>query len=255
MATARLKIPRHIAIIMDGNGRWANQRGHSRIFGHVRGASRVRPILEYADEIGVEALTLYAFSTENWKRPATERAVLWKLLGKFVRKEIEHLDRKNVQLHLIGEIDRLGKKEQDVLYGARDRLAKNNGIKLVFALSYGSQAEILRATQQFAQDCLQGKRKPEDLDESTFAEYLWTDSLGDLAKVDLVIRTSGEQRLSNFLLWQAAYAEFFFSPVMWPDFDQNRFMDAINSFSARDRRFGGLLAPGAGQDLPEVPLG
>lgn len=233
-----LEIPKHIAIIMDGNGRWAQRRGHPRVFGHVRGSSRVRKIVEEASQLGVRALTLYAFSTENWTRPEGERLVLWKLLKKYLMKEAAELDRQNIQLHVIGEIDRLSADVRGVLDPVIEKLSKNTGLKLTFALSYGSRSEMLRAAKLFAEDCLRGKRKTHELTDAVMEEYLWTARLAPESNVDLFIRTSGELRVSNFLLWQSAYAEFVFQNICWPDFEPKHLREAIAEYSLRERRFG-----------------
>lgn len=233
--------PKHVAIIMDGNGRWAQRRGHPRVFGHVRGSSRVKVIAKAADELGIKALTLYAFSTENWTRPDGELSVLWKLLKKFLIREQDEMNRNNVCLRVIGEIDRLRSDVREVIDGAVNKLAKNTGLQLTFCVSYGSRKELLRATKQFAKDCLEGRHKPEDMTEDLMRDYLWTSELKELSDVDLVIRTSGEMRVSNYLLWQAAYAEYYFTDICWPDFTPENLKQAIESFSKRERRFGGLL--------------
>ncbi len=237
------RTPKHIAIIMDGNGRWAQRRRHPRVFGHIRGASRIRAIVEEADRLGVKALTLYAFSTENWTRPEDERSVLWKLLVKFLKKEEAELARRHVCLRVIGEIDRLSPDVRAVLDPAIKRLSGNTGLQLTFAVSYGSRREILRAAQLFAKECEQGRHKPEDLDDTLWEKYLWTGDLGELSDVDLVIRTSGEYRVSNILLWQSAYAEYIFIENCWPEFAPDDLRQAIESYANRDRRFGGLLPP------------
>jgi undecaprenyl diphosphate synthase len=235
-----LEIPNHIAIIMDGNGRWAQRRGHPRVFGHVRGSSRVKAIVKEANRLGVRALTLYAFSTENWSRPESERRVLWKLLKKYLVRDAEELHKQNVRLRVIGEIDRLDEDVKAVLFPTVQKLSKNTGLQLTFALSYGSRCELARAAQLFAQDCLAGKVRPEMMNESLFEKYLWTADFGELSEVDLFIRTSGEQRVSNFLLWQSAYAELVFMDVCWPDFEPKDLEAAIEAYSKRERRFGGL---------------
>lgn len=232
--------PRHVAIIMDGNGRWAQCRGHSRIYGHVRGSSRLREIIEEADRVGVKALTLYAFSTENWARPQSELKILWKLLEKYLKKEAENLDRNNVCFRVIGEVERLSPQIQGLVQSVQSRLAGNTGLQLTFAVSYGSRREIARACRLFAQDCIEGKRRVDEMSEQLMNQYLWTAGLGELSDVDLVIRTSGEVRVSNFLLWQAAYAEFYFTDICWPDFTREQFREALADFSLRDRRFGKL---------------
>ena len=235
-----ISIPKHIAIIMDGNGRWAQRRHHPRIFGHVRGSSRIKPIVREANRLGVKALTMYAFSTENWSRPDAELSVLWKLLKKYLLKEAAELDCENVRLRVIGEVERLSPDVREVLDPVIRRLSKNTGLQLNFAVSYGSRREISRAARLFAQDCLSGRVNPDDIDEESFGRYLWTADLGRLSEVDLVIRTSGEKRVSNFLLWQAAYAEFVFTDLCWPDFTPEHLKLAIEEFSRRERRFGGL---------------
>ena len=233
-------IPKHIAIIMDGNGRWAQKRGHPRIFGHVRGSSRVKGVVRESSRLGVKALTLYAFSTENWNRPETERKVLWRLLKKYVLREAEELNRENVRLRVIGEIERLDTDVRKVLEQLIERLSVNTGLQLTLAISYGSRSEISRAASAFAVDCLEGRCKPQDMNEALMEKYLWTSQLGDLAPVDLFIRTSGEYRMSNFLLWQAAYAEFLFLDKHWPDFTEADLRFAIDEFSKRERRYGGI---------------
>lgn len=233
-------VPRHIAIIMDGNGRWAQRRGRARVFGHVRGSARVANVVREADRLGVEALTLYAFSTENWGRPATELSALWKILKKFLRREMEAMARNNVRFRVIGEIERLAPDVREIIDEAVERLKGGTGLQLTFAVSYGSRRELARAAQRFAEDCAAGRRKPTEMSEELLSEYLWTAELGELAEVDLVIRTSGEQRISNFLLWQAAYAEFYFTDLCWPDFVGEHLVEAIDFFQGRERRFGGV---------------
>lgn len=225
---------------MDGNGRWAKNRGRPRAFGHIRGSSRIKPIVEEANRLGIQALTLYAFSTENWSRPEGELSVLWKLLKKYLIKEAAELERKNVRLRVMGEIDRLGPELQDLVRKSVTRLSKNTGLQLTFCVSYGSQREIASAAKQIAQDVMAGKIKDQDITESLFEGYLWTADQRDLAKVDLLIRTSGEKRISNYLLWQAAYAEFIFMDVLWPDFSAQHFQEAVTEFLKRQRRFGGI---------------
>jgi undecaprenyl diphosphate synthase len=225
---------------MDGNGRWAKRRGHPRVFGHIRGSTRVKGVVREADRLGVKALTLFAFSTENWGRPEAELKVLWKLLVKYLKREADELDRENVRLCVIGEIERLPSDVREVLLGTENRLRNNTGLVLTFAVSYGARAELARAAQLFARDCLEGRARPDQMDENFLARYLWTRELGDLAEVDLVIRTSGEKRTSNFLLWQSAYAEYVFMDLCWPDFRTEDFRNAVEEFSNRERRYGGL---------------
>ena len=236
------RVPRHVAIIMDGNGRWAEKRHHPRFFGHVRGSSRIKPVVREAKNLGVKALTLYAFSTENWGRPDAELKVLWALLKKFLKREEADLMRENVRLRVIGEIERLAPDVREVLDPVLERLSANTGIQLTFAVSYGARRELARAASLFAQDCVRGAQKPEDMTESLMGRYLWTADLGELADVDLVIRTSGEKRVSNFMLWQAAYAEFVFTGLLWPDFGPEQLREALGEYAARERRFGGVTA-------------
>lgn len=235
------RTPEHVAIIMDGNGRWAKRRGHSRVFGHIRGSSRVKAVVREADRLGVKVLTLYAFSTENWTRPETELQILWRLLKKYLLSEVDELDRNNVRMLVIGEKDRLSADLRKVVDDSVARLSKNTGLTLVFAISYGSRRELARAAKLFAQDCVKGRAKPEDMTEELMRQYLWTSALGDLDEVDLIIRTSGEKRISNFLLWQAAYAEFVFSDLLWPDFTPAHLRSAIEEYTHRERRFGGVM--------------
>ena len=235
-----IEIPHHIAIVMDGNGRWAQRRGHSRIFGHVRGSSRIKAVVREASQFGVRALTLYAFSTENWSRPESEVQVLWRLLKKFLIREVDELHRQNVRLQVIGEVERLDSDVRALLDVACEKLSHNTGLTLTFALSYGARRELVRAAKAFAEDCVAGRQKPDALDEAGMQNYLWTSSLGEFSDVDLFIRTSGERRVSNFLLWQAAYAEFVFSEVCWPDFAPKDLRSAIEEYSKRERRFGSL---------------
>jgi undecaprenyl diphosphate synthase len=234
------RIPRHVAIIMDGNGRWAQRRGHPRVYGHVRGSSRVKPIVREADRLGVQALTLYAFSTENWRRPDAELGVLWRLLKKYLAREVDELDRQNVRLNVIGEVERLSPDVREALDTAIARLEGNTGLQLTFAVSYGSRRELARAARLFAEDCARGARKPGEMTDELLGKYLWTSKLGCLAEVDLVIRTSGERRVSNFMLWQAAYAEFYFTDLCWPDFGPAELRAAMADYAERERRFGGL---------------
>lgn len=246
--------PKHVAIIMDGNGRWAEKRHHPRVFGHVRGSSRIREIVRAADQAGVKALTLYAFSTENWSRPEGELKVLWKLLKKYLARESDELARENVRLRVIGQGDRLSADIREVLDATIERLKGNTGLQLTFAISYGSRTELARAARLFAEDCAKGVRKPEDMNEALMSRYLWNADLGELSDVDLVIRTSGEKRVSNFLLWQAAYAEFFFTDLCWPDFRAENLNEALQDYSRRERRFGGVVAtaklsPGQKQEM------
>ncbi len=232
------RIPHHVAIIMDGNGRWAESRGRPRVFGHIRGASRVKEVVTAAKNSGVKALTLFAFSTENWSRPSGELQVLWKVLEKFLKREVEDLDRQKIRLRVIGEIERLDPKVRSLVDRTVERLSKNSDFEFVLAISYGSQTELARAARLFSEDVARGMRKPEEMTPELLESYLWTASLGDLAKVDLLIRTSGEIRISNFLLWQSAYAELLFVRHSWPDFTPEVFKKTLVEYAARERRFG-----------------
>jgi len=229
-------VPRHVAIIMDGNGRWAKQRLLPRVAGHRAGMEAVRRTIKAAGELGIEALTLYAFSSENWRRPATEIADLMGLLRFYLRREIGELERNDVRLELIGDWRAL---EPDIvadLEAAKDRLAGNRGLTLVLALNYGAQDELVRAIRAIADEAKSGMLDPTAIDAAAIETRLDT---GSLPPLDLMIRTSGEQRLSNFLLWQAAYAELLFVETLWPDFDRAALEDAIATFGRRERRYGG----------------
>ena len=229
-------VPRHVAIIMDGNGRWAKKRLLPRVAGHRAGMEAVRRTIKAAGELGVEALTLYAFSSENWRRPETEIADLMGLLRFYLRREVADLDRNDVRLELIGDWRALDPDIVSDLEAARARLADNRGLTLVLALNYGAQDEILRAIRTIAADARDGTLDPDAIDADAFDARLDT---APLPPLDLVIRTSGEQRLSNFLLWQSAYAELLFVETLWPDFDRAALEQAIATFGRRERRYGG----------------
>ena len=237
------RIPKHLAVIMDGNGRWAQRRGYPRVYGHVRGTRRVKPLVREADRLGIKALTLYALSTENWLRPESELRVLWRLLKKYLIREVAELDARNVRFRTIGELERLDPDIREILSATERKLARNTGLELTFAISYGSRRELARAAQLFAHDVQIGIRKADEMNESLMNQYLWTSCLGDLSEVDLVIRTSGETRSSNFLLWQAAYAEFIFEDICWPDFTPEHLQAAMIEYARRDRRFGSVQRP------------
>jgi undecaprenyl diphosphate synthase len=228
--------PRHIAIIMDGNGRWASKRFMPRAMGHRQGAEAVRRTVRAAGELGVEYLTLYAFSSENWKRPADEVDDLMGLLRHYLRNELNELHRQKVRLMFIGERDRLSPDVLDLLDSSIRQTANNTGLTMVLALNYGAQSEIARACRLIAEKVQSGEIDPASINEDVVAAHLLTTGIPD---PDLIIRTSGEQRLSNFLLWQAAYAEFLFTDELWPDFDRDALMRAIDQYHQRERRFGG----------------
>ncbi len=228
-------IPRHIAIIMDGNGRWAKSKGLPRIAGHQEGVKTVRQIVEVCAELGVEYLTLYTFSTENWNRPKEEVSTLMKLLLRTLRREIDDLNKNNIKLSTIGDISQLPDKVRDEFLDAFNRTKHNSRLQLILALSYSGRWEITEAVKKIAADVVSGKVDSDKIDNKIFENYLTTANIPD---PDLLIRTGGEYRVSNFLLWQIAYTEFFISDVYWPEFKSKHLYDAIDSFQKRERRFG-----------------
>jgi undecaprenyl diphosphate synthase len=229
-------IPRHVAIIMDGNGRWAKQRFLPRVMGHRRGADAVRRTVKAAAALGIGYLTLYAFSSENWKRPADEVDDLMGLLRTYLRSEIEELHREGVRVRFIGEQARLSDDVRKLIADSEAKTLHNDRLTLVIALNYGAQAEIALAVKAIADQVKRGEIDPSEISEATIAKHLHTHDIPD---PDVILRTSGEQRLSNFLLWQAAYAELIFMDCYWPDFDQSHLEEAIAEYQRRDRRFGG----------------
>ena len=232
-----LTIPRHIAIILDGNGRWANQRGLARIFGHQEGASAVRQSVEGCGELGVEYLTLYAFSQENWQRPRTETTALMMLLQKFLSDTTPELTEKNVRLRAIGRLQELPAGCQKQLYKSIEQTAPNTGLTLILALSYGARTEMIDAIRAIAREVAAGRLEEAAIDPALFSRHLYTHDYPD---PDLLIRTSGEMRLSNFLLWQASYAELYFTKTLWPDFRKEDLLEAVRDYSNRQRRYGSL---------------
>ena len=230
------RVPRHVAIIMDGNGRWAKQRGLPRVAGHRAGAEAVRRALQSAADNGVEVLTLYAFSSENWRRPDEEITDLTALMRLYLERELKTLEKERVRVKLIGDYSAFGPEMAARLERAVERTANNTRLTLVVALNYGSRSEIAAAARKLAGQVANGYLEANAIDEDAISADLQTADLPDL---DLFIRTSGEVRLSNFLLWQAAYAELLFLDVLWPDFDEKTFADALATFAARERRFGG----------------
>lgn len=232
------QIPRHVGIIMDGNGRWAQRRGLPRIEGHRQGAKRAKEVIRLAKDMGMEALTLYAFSKENWQRPDEEVGFLMKLLELYLRSELEEILGEGIRFRTIGEIWRLPENIQNLIAEMEEKSARNNRMTLVAALSYGGRDEILRA----ARKAIASGMPPEKITEETFSELM--DTAG-LPAPDLIIRTSGERRLSNFLLWQAAYSELYFTEANWPEFGEEEFMKAIEDYQGRERRFGAISAQGA----------
>jgi undecaprenyl diphosphate synthase len=232
-------VPVHVAIIMDGNGRWAARRGLPRVEGHRRGIDAIRRAVRAAGELGVRYLTVYSFSSENWRRPAQEVADLMGLLKRFVRHDLADLHANNVRVRIIGEREGLQPDIRALLHEAEDLTRHNDGLTLVVAFNYGGRDEIVRATQALAAQVAAGTLKPSDIDAGRLESMLDTRGIPD---PDLVIRTSGEQRVSNFLTWQTAYSEFVFLPDLWPDFDHTSFKTALDEYARRDRRFGGLSA-------------
>lgn len=235
VALEKERLPRHVAVIMDGNGRWAKERGLSRIEGHKRGKEAVRAVVETAREIGLEFLTLYAFSTENWQRPAAEVRALMSLLRRYLRTELHRLMKNRIRLRAVGDLSRLPTAVRQALEDAIRATEDNAGLTVVLAVSYGGREEIVAAARALAQAVQDGRVTPSDVDEQLFTQYLWTSTIPD---PDLLIRTSGEFRLSNFLLWQVAYTEIYVTETFWPDFGRDEFLLAIADYQGRERRFG-----------------
>jgi undecaprenyl diphosphate synthase len=229
------KLPLHVAVIMDGNGRWAQQRGLERVFGHQQGVNALREVIEAAAELGIKYLTPYAFSTENWGRPDEEVTALMDLMVKSLNEETSTLLKNNIQLNFIGDIDRLSPDVRSRLDSTVEMTSRCNGLKLIVALSYSSRWEITEAGKKIATDAAKGRIDPEKLKEEDFEKYLTTSGIPD---PELLIRTSGELRISNFLLWQIAYAELYFTDKLWPDFGKDDFYNAIIDYQGRERRFG-----------------
>ena len=232
------KLPRHVAIIMDGNGRWAKKHKLNVAMGHRQGVETLREVIRHTDDLGIEALTIYAFSTENWNRSKEEVGALMQLILDFFKSEIDELMEKNVRILILGEKDVFPEKQREVLIEAENRSAANTGLTLNICLNYGGRAELTRAAKSIAQDVKAGVLSLDDVDEQLISKRLYTANQPD---VDLMIRTSGEMRLSNFLLWQCAYAEFLFPKVLWPDFSVQDYDEALLAYGGRERRFGGRL--------------
>ncbi len=229
------EIPAHVAIIMDGNGRWAKKRMLPKIAGHKRGADAVRRCVEDSIDLGIRYLTLYAFSSENWNRPEDEVSDLMSLLQRYLTREVDELHEKNIRLNFIGDRRKLSRDILELLEAAEEKTRDNTRLCLTLALSYGGRAEIIDAAKALADKVRTGEIRPEDISEAVFASHLHT---GDIPDPDLIIRTSGEQRISNFLLWQIAYAEFVFLDVLWPDFNREMLESAVEEYCGRDRRYG-----------------
>jgi undecaprenyl diphosphate synthase len=236
-AEAKAALPRHVAIIMDGNGRWAKARGLPRVEGHRQGAESARAIIRAAGELGIKYLTLYAFSAENWNRPKDEVDALMKYLIHYLKTETSELNKNNVRLEVIGQIWRLPENVQEHLRKSIATLSRNNGLTLVMALSYGSRIEIVEAVRRICEEVQRGKLDPADITEEVISQHLWTRNIPD---PDLLIRTSGEMRVSNFLLWQISYTELVITPTLWPDFRKAQFYAALEEYARRHRRFGGV---------------
>lgn len=231
----KTRLPRHIAIIMDGNGRWATEKGEDRLYGHLHGVESVRNIVEGAAELGVNYLTLYAFSTENWERPEYEVVGLMELLVNTIRQEVESLNKNNIRLHVIGDMSMLPEYARHELEEALEMTSKNTGLNLIMALSYSGRWELLNAVKNIAYEVKKGRLTVEAIDQDTLQKFLCTSQFPD---PELMIRTSGEYRISNFLLYQLAYAELYFTPVRWPDFRKEDLYKAILDYQSRERRFG-----------------
>jgi len=229
------KLPRHLAIIMDGNGRWAQERNLGRIEGHRAGAESVRTIVRCCRRIGIPILTLYAFSKENWQRPKGEVNALWRLLARYLKSELNEMLGNGIRLNTLGDIDELPPTVSGLLHETMEKTSGNRDMILNLALNYSGRSEIVRAARHLAAACAAGEMRPKDVDEATFARYLFT---GGMADPDLLIRTSGEERISNFLLWQIAYTELYLSPVYWPDFREPQLLEALADYQRRERRFG-----------------
>jgi undecaprenyl diphosphate synthase len=231
----KTKLPSHIAIIMDGNGRWAEEKGYKRLYGHMQGVESVRSVVEGAALVGISYLTLYAFSTENWKRPEEEVSGLMELLVNTIQKELPVLNEKNISLHVIGNLNRLPETARIELEDALQITKNNTGLNLILALSYSSRWEIVEAVKKIADDVKAGQLNPENINQQVFQQYLAT---ADFPDPELMIRTSGEYRISNFLLYQSAYTELYFTETRWPDFKKENLYEAIVDFQNRERRFG-----------------
>jgi len=231
------RLPRHVAVIMDGNGRWAKLRRKPRVEGHRAGITAVRDVVETSARLGLQVLTLYAFSVENWKRPQSEVTTLMSLLKRYLRSELDTLLRNNIRFRVIGRMGELAPDIQEELGRAMERTAERGGLLFNIALNYGGRTEITDAVRQLAADVAAGRRDPATIDEGTLSSYLYTAGLPD---PDLLIRTSGELRVSNFLLWQIAYAEIWVTDVLWPDFRRRHLLQAVADFQKRERRYGGI---------------
>lgn len=233
--SANQSLPKHVAIIMDGNGRWAQQRGKIRVAGHKAGVVSVRQIVSVATRLGIKSLTLFAFSSENWRRPASEVSALMELFMLVLGREIKKLHDANIRLRIVGDIEGFSQRLQKKIHEAEALTEGNSGMVLNIAANYGGRWEIAQATKEIVKKIESGELRAADISESTISEHL---PLNDMTDIDLLIRTGGDHRVSNFLLWQIAYAELYFTPVLWPDFNEEAFLEALASFVSRERRFG-----------------
>lgn len=234
------RMPKHVAIIMDGNGRWAEKKGVPRLMGHRAGMEAMKRIVDYSDKLGIEYLTVYAFSTENWKRSMQEVSGIFKLLVTFVNRDLRELVDNNVRVKVLGDYSMIPEDSKRALEKTLKDTAKDTGLQFNIALNYGGRDEIRRSVTAIAQEVSSGNIKPEDITEEMIGKYLWTgDVYADVPDPELLIRTSGEERLSNFLLWQGAYSELVFSDKLWPDFDEAEYKKCIAEYQSRERRFGG----------------
>ena len=239
MSSSAVRAPQHVAIIMDGNGRWATQKGWPRLVGHRKGAERVKAIVRCASDLGVGWLTIYAFSTENWKRSTEEVIGLMGLFARYIQREAEGMSREGVRMRFIGDRSRLDAKLQELMAWIEERTRNNTRVNLTVAINYGGRNELVRAARKLASQARDGALDPESIEDTVLSAAMDTAEIPD---PDLVIRTSGETRVSNFLLWQAAYAEYEFTPVLWPDFTPEVFAEILSRYDARERRFGGVKA-------------
>ncbi len=233
-------VPTHVGIIMDGNGRWAKAHGVPRVMGHNAGMQSMKKIVIATSNMGIKYLTVYAFSTENWKRSTEEVSGIFNLIVKYVNSELEELDENNVHINIFGQYDMLPKASIDAIDKMVGRLVDNDGLVFNIALNYGGRDEILRSVRKLCEECRDGSRDPADLTEDDISKYLWSGSANfDVPDPDLIIRTSGEERISNFLTWQSAYSELMFTDTLWPDFTPEEYASMIDAYASRDRRFGG----------------
>ena len=229
------KRPRHIAFIMDGNGRWAKKRGLPRSMGHAAGTEALRGIIRACDDLKIQYMSIYAFSTENWNRPKEEVGALMKLITQYFLSEIDELDEKGVRIRILGDLEAFPEEQKSALVNAQARTKDNDGLQLNIALNYGGRAEITRAVKALSEKCVRGEIAPEDIDADAISNEMYTRGQPD---VDLLVRTGGDERVSNFLLWQTWYAELIFNPVYWPDYDRAQLIHDLNVYASRDRRFG-----------------